>query len=301
MYGDSWGYMRENRERRARDSGRTSGEYSSRSYADDDPYTRRAPSSSTYGTEYGGYGSPRSGTRSPPLSDYERESFRKPREYDVPPTPRGRAGARRDSFDDPAYEFDSGYASDTDPLRGRFTGDRKPGSYARRSPSPPPTRRAYDFADDLRSGSSKGPRWVSAMSIEEADEGDPRLKFMRTAPYVYVGTTDPDGTVVDKPSSGAGTPRGSGRYADASSSSHGNERYGSRRDSGRYARGAYEGEGSSGSYTGRSTGTSHGGTSYTGTSSGGSYGGSSSFGASFYGASSRGSSSYGRGSYDDFL
>lgn len=269
--GDGRDYMRESRERRARESSRPSGEYSSSSYANTDAYTRGPPPSSSsysYETGYAGYR-----IRTP----YDR--------YDVPPSPRG----RRPSFDYAAYDFDGSSADTTDPLRERFDRTRKPASYARPAASPPPTRRA---AYDPDEGSAQGPRWVATMSIKEADDNDPQLKNMPKAPYVYVGTEDPDGTVVDKPKKATRTPRESARTGGASSS------YGSSRDSARYpSSGGY----SAGAYA--TSGTS--GTSYAAYSasyssySGPSYGGSSYTGGSSYGSSGR-SSSHGRNPYGPF-
>lgn len=285
--GDGRDYMRESRERRAREGGRSSGEYSSSSsYADTDAYTRRAPPSSSsheYGTSYSSYM-----PRFP--SSHER--------YDVPPPPRG----RRPSFDydAAAYDYDAFGSDSTDPLRDRFGRGRKPSSsYARpAAPSPPPTSRraAYGADEDMRSSKSKGARWVTAMSIEEADENDPKLKTLPKAPFVYAGTTDPDGTVIDKPAKKADKPtRASARDGGTSSSSSARASSSRYPPSSSYSAGAYGPSGSphatySASYS-SSYSTPYGGASYTRTFSSG---------GTSYGSYSGTSSSYGRGPYGPY-
>ncbi|KAJ9160580.1 hypothetical protein NKR19_g3206 [Coniochaeta hoffmannii] len=290
MYGygraDASEYMRESRGQRARASAGTSGEYYSSSYTDHDPYTRGAAPSSTYDAYDSGHGSSagcRSGSEYAPSGGYY-----------APPSPGGRSGHSRSSFDDPAYDYD-GYSSDGDHLRGRFGKSHNPSKYTRRSPSPPPMPRSaagYGTEDDLRSdaSSSTGPRWVAAMSIKEADENDPRLKRKAKAPYVYAGTTDPDGTVVDKPKAHRGEGR-HGASTEYAGEYHRHEGGSSGSYPGRSAGGSYGRKtGHSGSYARGSPDASYDDAGYPGASYGASYGGASSYGGYFPGPSSFGRS-----------
>lgn len=248
FYPDAWDRLREGRERRAR--ARETGEYFFASYADDIPYSGRPPTPSVFdswdsnpeATAYSSsYGPSRSGRRHPTFA--ERSSSRD----------------------------DTGYDSDTDRLRERFGEGRSRRAYAPRPPSPPPPPRrgGYDFdADEVRSGSStrRARRWVAAEEIRELDDKDPRGKQLPKAPYVYVATEDPDGTVVDDPFE-------DDRRGDEAP---GGERRGPRRRSSEHGRGPY-GDRSSGSYSG------------------------SFFYSASYGCSSDpSSSSYGRGTYGGF-
>ncbi|OIW30729.1 hypothetical protein CONLIGDRAFT_642790 [Coniochaeta ligniaria NRRL 30616] len=305
FYPDAWENLRANRERRARERG----EYSYGSYADSGSYSGHARSSPSYETEdtdsntpgYNSYAEYRSGRRSPPLSDYERASFRTPPQYDEPPTPRPqRRTGRRSSFtkksysrssgDDPA--FSDAYDSEEDPLKAR---SRRRPAYTRSPPSPPPPPRGgYDFDDDLRSGSPRvALRFVAAEMIEELDDDDPRGMNKPKAPYLYVGTEDPDGTIVDDPFEdgrrGGETPR---RPRRSGSASHGDEQYDPRgSESGRYdddpsgsSSGSYSGSSYSSSYSGTGSSGGYSGFAY-GASYGSTYGGYSGFA---YGASSGG-------------
>jgi hypothetical protein len=258
-YADRADYTREYREQRAHRSTRMSGEYHFYSYADEN-HSTHAPSSSvyeSYDTYDSGYGSSRSDM------------------YDVPPTPRGRSGkGRQPSFDTPLSHHGSFESDDMDNLRDRFSKTRiGTDSYTRRH-SPSPMRRrvpSYDADFDHRnhrdhrdyrtSEPSRGPRWVAAVRIQEGDENDPRLNSKPRAPYVYTGTTDPDGTFVDKPRS-------------------------SRRESRAYGHDAGH---SSGSYSRGSPSDTSGGSEYSGASGDG------------YSRATRGSASHRGYPYDDYL